>query len=124
MSLISCKGVLFILPIIGLSLANPFIIIIEEKRNIDNKKLANGPAETVKALDNIVALLKWFKLLIELSFCWVNELGSRSPSNFTKPPKGSRQNFHKTPVLSLYQNNFGPKPILNSFTPIPHLFPI
>ena len=43
---------------IGLSLPKPFIIIIEEKRNIDNKKLASGPAETVKALDNIVALLK------------------------------------------------------------------
>ena len=54
----SWKGILFILPILGSSLAIPLTKIIEENKIIESKKLAAGPAETVKALDIIDALLK------------------------------------------------------------------
>ena len=52
-----------------------------------------------------------------------NELGSKSPSNLTNPPKGSMQIFQTTPDLSLKPSILGPNPILNSCTPIPHFFP-
>ena len=111
------------LPILGSLLAIPLTKIIEENKIIESKKLAVGPAETVKALDIIDALLKWLLFFKELLILVDNELGSKSPSNFTNPPKGSIQIFQTTPDLSLNPSNFGPNPILNSWTPIPHLFP-
>ena len=91
---------------------------------IESKKLATGPAETVKALDITDALLKSLVFFEKLLFLEDNELGSKSPSNLTNPPKGSIQIFQTTSDLSLNPSNFGPNPMLNSRTPIPHFFPI
>ena len=101
-------------------MGTPCISKINEKTNIEKIKFAEGPANTVNNLLNSGASLNDLGLeesgtvLVRVFI----EVRLSSPENLTNPPRGTIDNCHSVPFLSIKDSILGPNPMLKTETSI------